>query len=236
MDNGWNSSAEAWIRCVDEGDNNRNHLLDPVMLELCGDLGGKTVLDVGCGEGRFCRMLAERGAAVTGIDPTEKLLAVARERHPAGSYEVARAEKLPFDRDRFDLTISYITLVDIEGYREAIQEMARVTKPGGRIVIANLCSFATATTHYWWRGANNEKLFWTLDNYMAETPRWEAWRGMRIVNWHRPQSAYMKAFLGCGLILEYFDEPMPSEPQIQAAPALSDHGRKPDFCVMRWRK
>ncbi len=233
---GWDSSAEAWIRCVDEGDANRNHLLDPVMLNLCGELDGHDVLDLGCGEGRFARMVAARGAAVTGIDPTESLIAAARIRHPDGNYLLGRAEELPFRDESFDLVISYVTLVDIEGYAPAIREMARVLRPGGAIVIANLCGFATATPHYWLRDEAGQKRFWTLDNYMTEVSRWEAWRGIRIRNWHRPLSAYMKALLASRLMLEHFDEPIPSEEQLAAAPGLADALRKPDFCVMRWRK
>lgn len=235
-DNGWESSAEAWIRSVDEGDINRDHLLDPVMLELCGEVAGRAVLDVGCGEGRFCRMLAERGAQTTGIDPIGGMIAAARRRQPAGSFHSCHAEYLPFDDNHFDVTVSYITLLDIDGYHEAIAEMARVTKSGGSIVIANVSSFATASPHMWWRGENNEKLFWTLDHYMTERPEWVEWSGIRVHNWHRPLSAYMKAFLKNGLILEVFDEPTPTEEQVRQAPALSDEGRKPNFYVMRWRK
>src|SRR6185437_13887010 len=49
---GWEASAAAWTRFVDEGDLNRTYLLDPVMLGLCGEVSGQLVLDVGCGEGR----------------------------------------------------------------------------------------------------------------------------------------------------------------------------------------
>jgi 2-polyprenyl-3-methyl-5-hydroxy-6-metoxy-1,4-benzoquinol methylase len=99
----WEFSASAYIAFQDAGDRNRTLLLDPVMLALCGDVRGKRVLDVGCGEGRFCRMLAERGAAVAGIDVAQ----TARARGAAfDAYAVASASALPFARGTFDLAVS----------------------------------------------------------------------------------------------------------------------------------
>ncbi len=235
-ENGWESSAQAWIDDMDRGAIARTHLLDPIMLNLCEIRPGLRVLDVGCGEGRFCRMLRAKGVEPVGIDPTESLLKVARERDAQGVYLNAFAENLPLENDHFDVVVSYLTLIDIPDFRAALGEMTRVLKPGGKLVIANLTSMATATPHMWWRDENGEKLFWTLDHYMTERPEWVEWRGIRVINWHRPLSAYMKAFLANDLVLEYFDEPLPTPEQLQDAPDLQDHGRKPDFNVMRWCK
>jgi SAM-dependent methyltransferase len=239
-DNGWENSAQAWIDDMDRGAVARTHLLDPIMLGLCETRPGLRALDVGCGEGRFCRMLRERGIEVVGIDPTESLLKVACERDPQGNYQLARAEELPFEDKSFDLIISYLTLIDIEDFRGAISEMVRVLKPGGTLVITNLTSMTTATPQGnpdgWSRDENGEKQFWMLNDYTIERPEWVEWRGIRIINWHRPLSAYMQAFLSQGLILEHYDEPIPTPEQLAQAPELSDHRHKPDFVVMRWRK
>ena len=63
MDNGWEESAAGWIADMgDAGDFGRRYVLDPVMLPLAIARAPKQVLDVGCGGGRFCRML-KQGAA-----------------------------------------------------------------------------------------------------------------------------------------------------------------------------
>ena len=132
---GWVSSAEAYTAFQDGGDPNRTLLMDPVMLRLCGDVAGKAVLDLGCGEGRFSRMLVERGAHCIGIDVTPSMCARARERdRSANVYACADAARLPFADASFDLVVSYITLVDIPDYRAAIAECARVLRPGGRLL------------------------------------------------------------------------------------------------------
>ena len=97
MNDGWNSSAGPWIAAMGErGDWGREHVLDPVMLERVSAQRFERALDVGCGEGRFCRMLQARGIPVVGIDPTEELLAAAKRRNPKSEYQIARAESLPF--------------------------------------------------------------------------------------------------------------------------------------------
>jgi ubiquinone/menaquinone biosynthesis C-methylase UbiE len=78
------------------------------------------VLDVGCGEGRFCRMLKPYGLNITGVDPTPKLIAAARARDVDGKYPEARAEELPFHDETFDLVVSYLTLIDIPDVQAAI--------------------------------------------------------------------------------------------------------------------
>ncbi|MDB6095210.1 MAG: putative methyltransferase [Verrucomicrobia bacterium] len=221
---------------MEAGDPNRVLLLDDVMLGLCGTVRDLEVLDVGCGEGRFCRMLTSRGARTTGIDPTASLIAEACVKHPGGAYVEGVGEALPLADASMDLVVSYVALVDIPDFRRAITEMARVLRPGGRCVVANLNGFNTASTRFWARDDDGNKLHWTMDNYMVERSARAEWAGMSIVNWHRPLSDYMKAFLGARMVLEHFDEPVPRRDVIAKNPGMQSLYRVPHFCTMVWRK
>ena len=236
MDNGWESSAAAWIADMGEaGDFSRRFVLDPVMLARAGS--ARRVLDVGCGEGRFCRMLAARGAETVGVDPTRALLDEARHRDPAGRYLEASGEALPFDDGAFDLVVSYLSLIDISDMTAAISEMARVLAPGRRLLVANLTSFVTAGQSIglgWQRDADGQRRHFALDRYSAESADWVEWRGIRILNHHRPLAVYMRAFLAKGLILTHFDEPLPTP---DAPPDRAEaYRRAPWFLVMEWMK
>jgi SAM-dependent methyltransferase len=234
MSDGWDESAAAWIASQGEqGDWGRAFVLDAPMLARVRALPAGRALDVGCGEGRFCRMLAAEGWTPVGIDPTEDLLATARERDPAADYRVGRAEALDFPDAAFDLVVSYLTLIDIPDARAALAEMARVLKPGGRLLIANLSSFTSAGMHIGWTDLADGRRAFALDGYLDEWAETVEWKGIRILNWHRPLSAYMQACLDQGLQLVHFDEPAAhgGDPVRQAR-----HRRAPWFLIMEWLK
>src|SRR4051812_26938403 len=236
MDNGWQASAKAWIADMGEqGDFGRRYVLDPIMLPRALARSPKRALDIGCGEGRFCRMLKRHSIDVIGVDPTPKLLEAARARDADGAYLEAIAERLPFDDNAFDLVVSYLSLIDIPDIEAAIPEMARVLAPGGALLIANLNSFNTACCDTGWiKDSAGRSLYYPIDNYLEERSMWTAYRGIRIRNHHRPLSTYMRALLDAGLRLSYFDEPLPSANAMPKKAA--SYRRAPWFLVMEWVK
>jgi len=235
MNNGWELSAQAWIDSMGErGDWAREHVLDPVMLGRVAAGQHGRALDVGCGEGRFCRMLKATGINTTGIDPTAQLLETARRRDPSGDYRLGRAEQLEFETASFDLVVSYLTLIDIADFRRAIGEMARVLNPGGSLLIANLTGFTSAcAARGWVKDEEGRPLHFPVDRYLDEFAFWFEWAGIRIENWHRPLAAYMSAFLECGLQLTFFAEPGPVSGELAAQ---ETYRRVPWFVVMEWRR
>jgi SAM-dependent methyltransferase len=234
MSDGWDESAAAWIASVGQnGDWGRERVLDAPMLARVRAAPPVSALDVGCGEGRFCRMLQAQGVVTVGIDPTAALLEAARRLDPDGDYRPGRAEALDFPDGAFDLVVSYLTLIDIPDARSAIGEMARVLKPGGRLLIANLSSFASAGMNMGWTDLADGRRAYAFDGYLDERAEEVAWRGIRILNWHRPLSAYISLCLDQGLILTHFDEP----PAHSGDPdRIARHRRAPWFVLMEWTK
>src|SRR3954470_4693680 len=235
MSNGWELSAQPWIDSMDDrSDWGHEHVLDPVMLARVAAGRYQRALDVGCGEGRFCRLLKSAGVTAVGLDPTAQLLDVARQRDPTGDYRMGVAERLEFESESFDLVVSYVTLVDIVDFRTAIREMARVLKPGGSLLVANLNGFTSAgAVQGWVRDDEGRRMHFPVDRYLDEFPFWLEWAGIRIENWHRPLAAYMAAFLGSGLQLAFFSEP----DSVSGQPLRrDDYRRVPWFVVMEWQR
>ncbi|MPZ49139.1 MAG: methyltransferase domain-containing protein [Dehalococcoidia bacterium] len=237
-DGGWAASAPAWIEGqARDDDPNRVLLLDPVMLELSGPVEGKRVLDLGCGEGRFSRMLAQRGARVVGLDLIAEMVIAAQGRvSSAESYVQATAESVPFADSTFDLVVSYVSLVDIPDFRAAIHESARVLRQGGRFLVANLNFASASLIPSWARDEDGRRLFMRIDRYADEYARVLEWAGVKILNWHRPLSAYMKAYLEADLLLREYLEPVPSDESLRDDPSTEDWFRVPIFDVMVWEK
>lgn len=96
---------------------------------------GTRHLDVGCGAGMAAQLSAALGAKVAGIDAAETMLAIARERTPAGDFRQGDIEALPFDDDAFDLVTGFNAFQFAADPAQALREAGRVTKPGGKIVI-----------------------------------------------------------------------------------------------------
>ena len=111
--------------------------------------------------------------------------------------------------------------------------MARVLRPGGTLLIANLTSFSTAVVDGGWQSGADGRLRFCIDHYLEERGEWVSWRGIRIQNWHRPLSCYMSLLLNAGLRLRHFDEPAPGSGDPEQAVRFR---RVPWFVLMEWEK
>lgn len=113
-----------------------------LLFELLDPIAGKTILDVGCGDGELAAELARRGAVVTGVDADPAIIAAARRRAGIEHVELrlieAKAEALPFEDASFDRILAVATLCFVPDAARAANEMTRVLKPGGRLVIGEL--------------------------------------------------------------------------------------------------
>lgn len=229
----WVDSAQAWISTV-ERDSNRTHLLDPLLDQLLGDVAGKRVLDIGCGEGRVVRKLCDRGAVATGLDPIPQLLEQARATGP-GEFVEGFAESLPFDDASFDLVVAYLSLCDVRGYREAIAEQVRVLKPGGRVILIDIHPMASAFP-YWAKDEQGIKLYKKVDRYFEERAELVEWSGIRVYNHHRPMTGVFQEYLKHGMMLTFFEEPTPTPEAGALKPHLLEEFRVPNFLATVWTK
>ena len=235
----WKKLAPAWIREAREGANpTRTGLLDALVLKACGDVTGLRVMDCGCGEGRFCRILSERGAAYAlGMDLCAPMIESAN-KLPMDNveYRVADVQNMNFlDDNSFDLAVSYLNQCDLPDFKANNREVFRVLKPGGRFVVANLHPMRSAVGGWQW-SETGERMHVILDNYLDESERHWKIMDVELTNFHRSLATYINDFIATGFQLEQLMEPTVTPENLEKFPGMADELRVPNFIIYNLRK
>lgn len=126
----WGAHARAWSEQED-----RQLPIYEAVAGAAGVREGLRLLDVGCGSGAFLRLSADRGAEASGLDASEPLVAIARERIPGADVRVGDIEQLPWEDATFDLVTGFNSFQFAGDVIGAVREAARVARPAGRIAI-----------------------------------------------------------------------------------------------------
>jgi SAM-dependent methyltransferase len=167
----------------------------PPLLEQLGDVAGQDVLDAGCGEGYLSRILAARGARVTGVDLSPRLVELAGQKPATGPITFMAAdlcERQPDLEGRFDAVASYFVLNDVEDHRGFAETLARSLRPGGRAVLGFNNPY-----DYVMRRRRGSAYFSTG----AAHPCGLSSVGVPVFFYHRTLPQYLDAFLDAGLRL-----------------------------------
>jgi SAM-dependent methyltransferase len=130
----WAERARDWAEVM-EGWNGWGIPLYRQVLERLSVGSGTDLLDVGCGAGRFCRIAADRGAHVSGIDATVPFVEIARERTRGGDFRVGDMEALPWPDDSFDVVTGFNSFFFAADLVRALREARRVARPGGTVAL-----------------------------------------------------------------------------------------------------
>jgi demethylmenaquinone methyltransferase / 2-methoxy-6-polyprenyl-1,4-benzoquinol methylase len=101
---------------------------------------GDRALDVATGTGDLAVALRRRGAEVVGLDFSERMLELAREKAPDVRFEAGNALKLPYRDGQFDVVTVGFGARNFDDLSAGLGEMARVTRPGGRVVVLEITS------------------------------------------------------------------------------------------------
>ncbi len=229
----WSTSAEAWDKAVLE-DVNRIGLLDSRALNLMGKAAGQKVLDVGCGEGRFVRMLLEKGAHAEGLDPIPHFINLAKERCPEATWHLGRAEEM--DLTGYDWVVCYLSLIDVADLAASVAACAKAMVPGGKLLNITLSPFATTRTSAYETDPETGEAYIRMEDYSSSRPQRVGWKGIEIINFHRPLDEQLMCFVNQGLILRHYQEAVPTDSEIEQFPKLSIQQKLPLFNLQVWEK
>ena len=247
----WNHAVGSWVEFVRTGkDYYREYMNGPSLKRMIGNINGKKVLDIACGEGYFSRHYARTGAKVVGVDFSPEMIKAAEEeekRNPLDiEYHVADATDLSFiDSESFDLAFSFMALMDIADYESAISEAYRVLKGGGRFVFLITHPYFEQRWHdgkliVGWEtrvlddGSREFPYLWVEDYFTRhdEVVDWPKRVGRRpyaftTTSHHRTLADYVNTLSEKGFVVTRLDEPMPTCEGIVVHPSLVRHTRLP---------
>jgi SAM-dependent methyltransferase len=209
----------------------------PAMRALVPELRGRSVIDLGCGYGCFCRWAREQGAArVQGLDVSERMLAVAGRDgdDDAITYEQADLETLRLPQAAFDLAYSSLAFHYVEDAARLYREIRGALVQGGRLLFSTEHPIYMAPSHPRWL-THEGVTAWPVNNYLLEGPRTTEWLGARVVKHHRTIGTTLGLLIAAGFTIEHVEEFRPTPEQIAARPELADEVHRPMFLIVRAR-
>lgn len=222
----WEANAEQWLvwARTPEHDVYYWQLNLPAFAELVPRAGIRT-LDIGCGEGRIGRWLADSGHRVAGVDSSPTLAHRARE---GGGYEevvCCDAAALPWPADQFDLAVAFMSLHDMPHPAAVIKDIARVLEPGGVLCIAIIHPLNRPAEHF--------------DDYFSDQRFTEVITRngleMTFEGVDRPLQSYTRALSDNGFVIDELREPRASATAVERASDLAPAAKKPYFLHLRCR-
>ena len=251
----WNENAEAWTKLARAGyDVYRDHLNTPAFLAALPPVAGLRGLDIGCGEGHNTRLVARKGAGLTGLDISEIFIKHARAeevRAPLGiTYHHASAVELPYKDAEFDFATAFMSLMDIPETEQVLAETFRVIRPGGFLQFSILhpcfnpphrrnCRDEESRTYAievgdYFLAARGQIDEWTFaiapDSVRARLPKF------RVPRFHRPVSEWINLLVAAGFVIEWLGEPRPADATVLDWPMLQDAQIVAYFLHVRGRK
>ena len=239
----WNAMGDEWFRLAQTGES-RNYFIMPNMLQYMGDVCGKKILDLGCGEGGYSRELAKRGAQLVSVDCSKRAIEyagkLAQKENLQIEHFVRNSNDLyDIESEQFDIVLCSMMLMDCEDLAGTLREAVRVLKPQGKLYASVLhpCFDGNHEAGIGRQGTGLDRQVVVM-NYF-EPKEWEAplWGGSIPVVWrHRTLEDYVKAFLKAGLTIVDLNEPRASDEQARISVALAWLQKIPLYLYWELRK
>ncbi len=239
----WDDAADAYERGQSSGrDYYRHEFFGPVQAAMCGEVANLRLLDVGCGSGYFSRAMARRGALVTGVDISPRMIEHARRYEAAERLGIeyragdAAAVATWFPAESFDMVTSCMALQDMPDVPAVLRGVHALLRPRGRLVASITHPCTDTPFREWQRDELGQKRCLCIDRYFDRTAVEYAWRGwgydFTTPALHAPLEDWFDWILAAGFELRAFREPRPTERALRERPDLEDATKVPYYVML----
>lgn len=237
----WDRAAQDFTQFFAEGEElYHKRIINPCLLDVLGNVEGKKVCDLACGEGHFARSLAKRAGGnidIVCVDASREMIRIAQERTESHEsplrFLVADASDLgDLASASFDVVVCNMAIMDIADYLKAIHEVARILTPEGAFVFSILHPCFMTPGSGWIKTDPESKdpsakVGWKVDNYhrrLVQKCKIKPDMQSETYYFHRTLEDYFAALRQNSFVVTDLREPVPSEEMLAADP-----GSRPDL-------
>ncbi|MED3793581.1 class I SAM-dependent methyltransferase [Niallia alba] len=214
-----------------------NSIERPILFELLGEVKGKSILDLGCGDAKFGIELLEKGAEnYTGVEGSKRMFDEASSylNGTNGYVNHSTLEEWNFTNSKTDLVVSRLVFHYIKDLHKIFQAVYNNLNDNGKFVFSVqhpllLSSIESATS-------SEKRTNWIVDNYFSMGERTEPWIGKDVVKYHRTIEEYVRMLKQAGFKVTDLREGMPKQEHFQHEKEFERRKRIPLFLILSCEK
>lgn len=217
-------------------ENPNDTLEKPALLELLGDVRGKRILDLGCGDASFGVELLQMGCqSYTGIEASQKMVEAARQTLAGTPAQVVQTtmEAWQYPPAAFDLAVSRLALQYVEDLPRVLRQVRPALAAGGRLVFSVEHPVITSGNRPWEGLSLHDE--WILDHYFNTGLRVVSWLGGQVLQYHRTVEDYFRALQDAGFRVEGLREGRPRRSSFRDEETYRRRERVPLFLLLAAR-
>jgi len=200
----WDKASLEYSEAVgDAGDLYHYTYTNPELFKFLGNVKGKNILDLACGQGYFSELLEKKGAKVVGVDYSRDMIKIAKGRGLKADFRVRSSSDMKFiKKETFDCIVCNFGLHDIRDLKGTMEECSRVIKKGGKFVWV----IPHPVFYFGKRNKRDGKYFEEVFGYKGLKIKTVNWFESPIKQYHRPIEYYLNEMFRNGFLISGFVE------------------------------
>ncbi len=220
-----------------KGDSPNELIEQPIIDELIGQVKGKKILDLGCGDGKYGAELLKKGAKqYHGIEGSYKMASLARENLKCDNSIVEEndIEKAKLKRLEYDLVLSRLVLHYIEDLEMLFKRIGLSLKDRGEFVFSVEHPIITSCYESYNKGIKRGD--WIVDDYFDSGERINIWLGKKVVKYHKTLGEYWKIIKESSFEVIEIRESKPQQLNFKNIEEYQRRMRVPLFLIFKLKK
>lgn len=215
-----------------------NNIIEkPILLELIGDVEGKKVLDLGCGDAKFGIELLQKGCiSYDGVEGSENMVREATKNlnGTEGKVHLSSMETWKFQTEDYDLVISRLALHYLTELKDIFQEVHNSLADNGKFIFSVQHPVLTSSIKS--AAASSSKADWIVDDYFNSGKRVEPWIDKKVVKYHRTFEEYYQLLKLSGFKIDDIREGTPRVEKFSSESEYKRRMRIPLFLIFSCEK